>query len=991
MDNTLETITEIDNTEIAQVSNLSLHTFNTSIQLKNTDFTIISQNIRSIYSNFTDFQLNLAYLKFAVDLVVLSECRLNTNKNIPQLNNYSAYHTTKHLNKADGVVVYVCSKHNFKVKEIRLTHASCLQVNIKPDLIVIGIYRSPSNTNADDFINSLSLHLDTISSSNKNVIITGDININLIPKQEEQSYERSNRLNYLNMLALHGLLPGHSLPTRGKSCLDHFILRLAPSKKSAFIGIVDATITDHNMIFLKLSHLTEKHQLTKTKTIVNLDKAIELLKTNNIQELLNLTNPNLLTDTLIGLLQQCVTSSTLVKNIPVKYRLIKPWMTLGLLRCIHNRNSMQRKLKLDPDNEVLKITFKRYRNFCSSILRRQKRIHDRDLLYNTQKNPKKLWKCINTITQRKPPKAQNTELLETAATPHEAVNKVNNYFSTIGKHLADDILNNPKRLAKNDSILPLRDANTPVSSFVFFNTDPHEVATVIASLKSNCATGWDKIPVSFLKTAKQILSPIISHLINLCFEQGTFPTALKQAVITPVYKSGSRADSSNYRPISVLPSLSKVVERVINQRMINYLTKNNILSPSQFGFRQGKSTEDAVLALVSAVTEKVDRGRKCLAVFLDLKKAFDTVSVPTLLHRLEDIGVRGIPLKLFAEYLSERRYVVRIGLVTSSEETVTYGVGQGSVLGPTLFLIYINTLCNMALEDAHIFSYADDTAIVFSGKSWDSVGRIAERGLSIIASWLDHNLLTLNVSKTNYICFSIYNSSQPTQDLQIKIHTCSEPSNNTCTCLKISKVSSTKYLGVMLDQRLSWHLHLELIMNRVRKLIWTFRSLRQVATKELITQIYVSLGQSIIMYCLPIWGGATKTKFLELERAQRALLKVMFFKPLRFPTESLYLATNLLSVRKLYILQIVLKKHKSLPFIPARKQTRRKNKAAPETPVKTSFATRQYTKQSSHIYNILNKETNIYSMSYHNCKKTIIQRLTNKTYNEIESILHTII
>ena len=989
MDNTLETITEIDNTEIAQVSNYSLHNFKTAIEIKNNDFTIISQNIRSIYSNFNDLQLNLAYLNFTADLIVLSECRLNPNKNIPHLSNYSAAYTTKHLNKADGVVIYVSNKLKYKVEEIELTHASCLQVTIKPDLVVLGIYRSPSKSNADDFINSLSLHLATVA-SNKNIIITGDININLIHKEEEQSCERVKRLNYLNMLAMHGLLPGHSLPTRGKSCLDHFILKLRPGKKSAFIGIIDTTITDHLMIFLKLSDLTKKHRISKTKTVINLDKAVDLLKTMNTQDLLNLTNPNVLTDNLISLLQKCIIDSTLVTSIPIKNRLIKPWMTIGLLRCIQNRNNMQRKLKLDPCNEILKITYKRYRNYCSCIIKKQKSKYDREQLYKTHKNPKKIWQTINSITQRKTPKSQNLELLESAATPCEAINKVNKYFSTIGKHLADDILKNPKRLANNDRIEPVGDLNPPVSSFVLLETDPDEVVTVIRSLRTDSATGWDKIPVGFLKATQLIISPIISHLVNICFAQGIFPTALKQAVITPVYKSGDRADPSNYRPISVLPSLSKIVERLINQRLVRYLTKNKLISPSQFGFRQGMSTEDAVLALASAVTEKVDSGSKCLAVFLDLKKAFDTVSVPTLLHRLEEIGVRGVPLKLFQEYLTERRYVVKIGLATSSEEIVTYGVGQGSVLGPTLFLIYINNLCNMSIKDAHIFSYADDTAIVFSGESWNSVGRTAECGLSVVASWLDRNLLTLNIAKTNYICFSISNRSQPLQDLQIRIHTCSDSFNNTCSCLNINKVSNTKYLGVMLDQRLSWHLHLELIMSRVRKLIWTFKLLRHVAWKDLIRQIYVSLGQSILMYCLPVWGGATKTKFLELERAQRALLKVMLFKPLRFPTESLYLTSNLLSVRKLYILQVVLKKHKSLPFILSRAQTRRKNNVAPEIPVKTTFATRQYTKQSSHIYNILNKEANIYSMTYHDCKKTLTQWLTNKDYEKIESILHTI-
>lgn len=340
--------------------------------------------------------------------------------------------------------------------------------------------------------------------------------------------------------------------------------------------------------------------------------------------------------------------------------------------------------------------------------------------------------------------------------------------------------------------------------------------------------------------------------------------------------------------------------------------------------------------------------------------------------------------------MSERSYVVKIGTVTSSEEIATYGVGQGSVLGPTLFLIYINSLCHMNLQSAQIVSYADDTALLFSGDTWNNVGRTTEHGLSRVATWLDNNLLTLNISKTSYICFSLNKRTQPSQDFKIKIHTCNDFHNTNCTCLKINKVSNIKYLGVILDQKLSWHPHLDLLMGRVRKLMWTFKSLRHVATKDLIQQIYISLAQSILIYCLPIWGGATKVKFLELERVQRALLKLMLLKPLRFPTASLYTTTDLLSVRKLYVLQIVLKKHKSLPFNLSSIKTRRKNKAALEPTVNTTFATRQYSKQSSRIYNILDKELQIYHLTYHECKNTISEWLRTKSYEEIESILHTI-
>lgn len=178
---------------------------------------------------------------------------------------------------------------------------------------------------------------------------------------------------------------------------------------------------------------------------------------------------------------------------------------------------------------------------------------------------------------------------------------------------------------------------------------------------------------------------------------------------------------------------------------------------------------------------------------------------PFWCKKLEKIGVRGAPLDLFRDYLSERKQRVRIGQTLSGNASVNFGVPQGSVLGPTLFLIYINELCNIRLDNTQAFSYADDTAIVFTGDSWDSLKLQAERGLAVIARWLELNLLTLNTSKTNYMCFTIYNNTQPDNEYDIKIHNCIKVGNLNCNCPSITKVNSTKYLGVTIDQRLGIH------------------------------------------------------------------------------------------------------------------------------------------------------------------------------------------
>jgi hypothetical protein len=979
MNNSLSNINEIDRTDVAVSFKCQSNKLASVITIQASDLTVISQNIRSIYANLDDLRLNLCNFNFETDVIILTECQLDSNKNVPQIENYTSFHTTKHVNKADGVVAFIKNTHKASVKEIILNHASGLQIVID-NVIIIGTYRSPSIGNADEFIHSLNLYLDTIKRC-KNVILTGDINISLIYNPDEASQGRSNRFNYLNMLATHGMLPGHILPTRGRNCLDHFIIKLCGANKSATIAVLDTTITDHAMIFLKLCSVKSTHLNInkKVKKVINYDRAIEYLKSENLNDLLTQADPNLITQGLITILQKCLALNTQTITVPGTKRIIKPWMTAGVLRCIRNRNDMQSKLRFDIENKTLKVTYKRYRNFCNKIIKKLKRDYDRMRLENAMKNPKKLWSTINNITQRKPPKSQNLELLDTASTPQESLDKINAYFATIGKQLAENIP------APNymDAGVTL----SPVTSFALMNTDSLEVYSVLMSMKSDSAPGWDKIPTHFLKVACNQIIPIIVHLTNKCFESGVFPIALKQTIITPVHKSGDKTDPSNFRPISVISVIAKILEKLINIRLLSFFSKNDTFSGSQYGFRKKLSTEDAVLALTSAIVENVDAGKKCLAVFLDLKKAFDTVSIPILLRNLHDVGIRGDPLKLLESYLTDRISRVGVGSTLSSECTVNYGVPQGSVLGPTLFLVYINKLCNMQLDGGRIFSYADDTAIVFTAGNWEHLKSRAEVGLARVADWLNIHLLSLNLQKTNYICFTKYNNSQPLLDFKIVVHRCDQNSTMTCSCTELEKIASTKYLGVMLDQRLSWHCHIELLMNRTRKLIWTFKVLRHVTSEHLLRLTYISLAQSVLSYCLTVWGGANKTRFLDLERAQRTLLKVMYYKPRDFSTELLYSSSDLLSVRKLYVLNTVLSKHKSLPYQQIETNSRRKRNVVQQMRVRSVFAKRQYVTSAAVLYNMINKELDIYNMTYTKCKSAVTKWLKAKSYAEIELII----
>lgn len=235
-DTQLSNLNVIDNLEISRAiecdcSELSSYRLNNESGL-----VIISQNICSIYCNFDDFLVTLSSLPLEADILVLTECRLSTSKLIPQLDGYSSYSTTRQLNQNDGVVAYVKKSLQPNVREIDLTHASCLQLSIL-NFTILCIYRSPSRTNADGFINSLDQHLYTLTKQS-NIIITGDININILPRPDEQSYEYKNRTNYLSTLSGYGILAGHTIPTRQRSCLDHFMLKVNKNNHSPILHLL---------------------------------------------------------------------------------------------------------------------------------------------------------------------------------------------------------------------------------------------------------------------------------------------------------------------------------------------------------------------------------------------------------------------------------------------------------------------------------------------------------------------------------------------------------------------------------------------------------------------------------------------------------------------------------------------------------------------------------------------------------------------------------
>ena len=940
------------------------------------NFKIFIQNIRSINCNFDGLLALLSLVNVNPDVILLTECWLSNYPSLPHIEGYNI-HATKSTNRLqnDGVILYV-KREIDKVKtfEPDIEDANCL-VAKTGDTAIVSIYRSPSYHNITNFLHSLSNILKSLSSF-KNIFIIGDLNIDIKSGNKDR-----NSIEYLTYMAYHGFLPTHTLPTRKGNCLDHILAKTNTRFKSF---VLNSTLTDHSSLLFCVQQKYNRTYAITNRTKLNSQNLSRDLDNLDLTPIYNSSDANEATEYLVSSLMNIIKVNTQTIVLSRRNKIIKPWITPGLLRCIRHRDKLHQKLTKFPNNDALLTTYSRYRNFCNSLLKKLKRNYEKSEIQNAGHDKKRLWKVIKNIAHISNKKLSAQPLITNQATALHTINQANSFFINMGKALAEKIKGNSSQPHRKHS------RNRTLHSFALIDTDEAEVDRVIMTMRNDCATGLDKIPCFFIKQYKRYLIPPLTYIFNLCFSKGIFPNVLKQAVVHPIYKSGDKSCINNYRPIALLPSLSKVLERLIYNRLVKYLENNKLLAHSQYGFRSKKSTEDAVHELTDYIIKQLESHKKCLAIFLDLAKAFDTVSIPMLLDKLDNLGIRGIPYELLKDYLTNRTQRLKIDHIISDELLIEYGVPQGSILGPILFLIYINELCLLPLSDSKIITYADDTVLLCSSENWENTFNTAQTGFDVINQWLKQNLLTLNSDKTKFMTFSYNPSTQPPQNtFSILAHLCSNTPGNECDCPKLSSTDTMKYLGVFIDKHLSFKLHIEALIARVRKLIYVFKNLRHAASGNLIKTVYLALCESILTYCITIWGGTHKSSLIGLERAQRAILKVSTFRPFRYPTTKLLAECDVLSVRQLFILQTINKQHSITPFTSSFQTSKRRVDIVCKYDYifKTAHSHKFFCFLGSFLYNRLNFTLCIYPMNQVTCKKTVESWLKGKTYDETENLL----
>jgi len=398
---------------------------------------------------------------------------------------------------------------------------------------------------------------------------------------------------------------------------------------------------------------------------------------------------------------------------------------------------------------------------------------------------------------------------------------MNSYFCNIGKNIAESINDNGKN--PTDYI----NTNLP-NSFFFVPTSTNSIKNVISSLKTK-KTKLSEIPVQVIKYLSPIISPIISHIINISLNVGQFPDGLKIARVTPIHKAGDKTNISNYRPISILPTLSKIFEKVVYYQLYSYLDRYNILTNCQYGFRNRKSTTQALLNQCQYLYSKIDNDEYVISLFLDFRKAFDCVKHDILISKLERYGIRGIALRWFKSYLTDRKQYTIIDGHESMIQNISHGVPQGSILGPLLFLLFINDLPTITPFFKYIL-FADDSTLSTSFKKCDAdtIAISINHELSKVYDWLIANKISVNTEKTKFIIFS-YKNTPIISPIFL---------GNS----QITETSSMKFLGVTLDKHITFKYHVDNIAKKLSRSVGILYKLSHYLPLKILKKLYHTHG-----------------------------------------------------------------------------------------------------------------------------------------------------
>lgn len=826
-----------------------------------------------------------------------------------------------------GSVIYARVDITEKCKEVtflkNISREQCIEcsaVSVDKDICIITIYRPPNQNNFDNFLINLEHIFNFVTNNFKYTILCGDLNIdklaNTTCSKKLQDLICSFQLKCLVNEPTRIATNSSNVITA--TAIDYLVSNI----KNYNLEVQNLGVSDHSALFFKWETpisgkacLSTVHQ--RQKRIVNNNTINEFITLFNRESLDIIIHDN--TDRNVDIDE---IFEQFYSNFDWCFKLSHPIRTpknkpsdkknaFNLSDELKNQSRQLRELNWYRKNTNDNTVHENYKNLKKQLSKNidlEKKLYYNSIINDAENKTKKLWELVNLKLNRKNIHTNKINIRINDDLIMDTCDIVNHF----GKYFANSVAEQVQIMFSDSSVectLPFRNNST-----MFFRPFIDEdIQKIIAQLKNKPSVGFDEVPTRLIKECSKELSPYITNIINKSVISGKFPNKLKVAKTTPIFKKGDPELIENYRAIVTLSPFSKIIEKAIYIRLTEFLLKHNQISKCQHGFRNGYSTETATTELTQYILGSIDKGETVIGVFFDLSRAFDTLNSAFLSQKLDYLGIRGNINDWIISYTTNRQLVVKIEHTISELYDVELGTPQGSVLGPLLFILYINDLPNY-IHEGKVIMYADDTTILVSGKTKEEITYKIEQVTRQFNKWCTANHLINNSNKTVYIEFTgLYRTS-----LGPFIN-----DDNSSSEIKLNK--STKFLGTFVDSSVSWSEQIDHICSKLNKSFFALKTLKNTLNENSLLNFYYACVYSTLSYNIISWGQTIE--YSRVFTIQKRIIRLIFGMTQRESCRTIFIDKKILTLACIYILKLLVyihhninnyKKHTNIHMYPTR-------------------------------------------------------------------------
>jgi exonuclease III len=808
-------------------------------------------NVRSIIPKIEEIRYILA--KTELDILCINETWLDSSVHDFEImvNDYNVIRKDRNRN-GGGVCLYIKEQLEHKHRpDLELETVECQWVEIpnkhSRPLLLCNVYRPP-DANADyynDIVNMINVAL----LEDKYTIITGDLNFNY--KIDESLC--NNPVKYIeDVFMLTQLVDQYTrVTTDNKSLID--VILSSDKELHLKTGVHCLTLSDHYLCYTVLDFdcIKGKHKTVSYRDYKNFNKQKFILDMNSCKAM-NVESINDLDDAWVrwrDSFNNICKDHAPVKKCRVKNR-YKPWVTTDHVKLMYQRDHLHKQAVLTGDANIWS-QYRKLRNKITKTIKQAKSNFYHTLLIDNKSNPKRFWKELSKIM----PSKINTKSIPSNMTADD----FNTYFANVGNNTVKDI-------QRSTDEEPLWKGPKSIYEFHLSNVSVDDVLKSLLAMPDTSSNDILGMDAKLLKMAANIIAPQLTYMFNLSIKLSKVIDEWKIARVTPIYKGkGDVLDPGNFRPISVVCHIGKLLERQVYRQLIIYCKEHNFISSDQSAYLENHSTQTSLHRVVDDWLEAMNEGQLVGACFLDISKCFDTIDHKFLLKKLDYYGIRNAELNWFQSYLTNRGQKVKCNGITSDSAGLEIGVPQGSVLGPFLFLIYANDLGNF-IGSGTCNCFADDTVIYVVGETVEQVTKLLQKMVHGVRGWYEGNMLKINASKSEIL---LIGTKQKLRG--VDANTFVIDFNGTV----MNKADIVKYLGIMVDQHLDWSNEVSHLCRTVGLKLHHLRRLSSFMSTELLSKIYCTYIQPVLEYACTVWGYSSERNIHRICRLQKLAARIV--------------------------------------------------------------------------------------------------------------------